>query len=227
MLVRFAPPTDGPDDESELVTGSHPLVRMAVEYYRGHRDLIHPVSAISVETDQLPGGTFLYGVFAVRITVGSRERRRLEAAFLNVGSGEALGADESSRLLGVLLGTGEPWKAAPSFAPDEAREALEELHEVFEDRLALDRRAFLDRSEQLRQARLASLTSAHSVRVDKKRELLGRAREKGSAPQYIRMLEGQIRNMEAAFHDRRQDIEGESRVEYRSELCGCGIVRVG
>jgi superfamily II DNA or RNA helicase len=224
VRVTFEPEIAFADDGVELLAAHHPVMVVAAQHYRTHPQEIHPVSALRIGGwSGLESGTYAYCLFEVRIEAG-RERRRLEVLFVSLATGETVSEAEGSLLLGEVLRTGRRWEHPPQLGPDAARELLRASDDRFLDRLSRYCDDLEIRNTAVAETRIASLTSAHRLRVGKKQALLRNAIEAGRQERYIRMLEGTLRKMEADFRERLADLEAERTVGFRYSLIGCGLL---
>ena len=214
------------DDEVQYLGPHHPLMQAAAEHYRRQPEELHAVSAVRLEESKnCEPGVYLYGLFEVGIKAGA-ERKRLEPFFLVLPSGEALDPESGSALLGEMLRRGEGWKDLAIEPGPELIESLASLKQAFLQRIAEERQEMMARNLSRVQTRLASLRSSHEVRIGVKKRLLREAESTDKSDNYLRMLRGTVRNMEAQFRQRKEEIEDEREVELSFNLIGCGLLTV-
>ena len=96
--------------DTEFLGAHHPVVQLAVEYYRDHREQLHPVSRFELlQSRHTPGGVYLFLLFAIRIEAGT-SRKRMDSIFVRLpnGTGGLSVLDERacSLLLGELIRDG-------------------------------------------------------------------------------------------------------------------------
>jgi SNF2 family DNA or RNA helicase len=214
------------DDTVELLAAHHPLMMLATEHYRRNAHEIHPVSALRVPAPEgITPGIYTYALFEVKIQAG-RERKRLEPMFLSVQDGTVLSEGEGSILLGQMLRAGRKWAEVPHLEPEVAQALLQETDDQFLQRLSLRRQDLEIRNAAVVETRIASLQSAHEMRMQRKGDLLRNAQELGRQERYIRMLEGTIRNMTADYQQRVAELEAERSVRFSYNPVGCGLLNV-
>lgn len=228
--VTFDASTAHEADEVEFLRAHHPLMKVAVDYYRENPGGLHAVSSIELEeSDAVDSGRYFYGLRRVTIE-GGRERQRLEALFLEIDEdgqpGELVDSEKSSLLLGEMLRNGRDADQTSEIEEVDAAEVMNEARDLFLDRISRQQQQIEERNEARIQQQLVSLRKTHETRLEKKRELLERARSKNYEEQYVRMLEGTIRNMKSDYKKRRNELEGERDIHVSSEFVGCGLLRV-
>lgn len=217
--------------DTEFLGAHHPVVLLAVEYYRDHREELHAASRIRLQQSQnAPVGAYLFLLFTVRIEGGTR-RKRMDAIFVRLpdGFGEFSVLDEkaSSLLLGELLRVGRNARRKEPWDLPNVDHALERCHDAFLDRVADIRRRHDDRNRAVVQTRLASLEKRHASHLGRVEELLAKAEREGQAASIIRLYRGQIRNMTRKYEARRSELEGDRNISMEPQLVGAGVVQIG
>ena len=147
--------------DTEFLGAHHPVVQLAVEYYRDHREQLHPVSRFELQRSRnAPVGAYLFLLFAVRIEAGAK-RKRMDAIFVRLpdSSGEFSVLDETacSLLLGELIRDGRTAVRREHRDPPSLEDALDHGYDAFEVRVAEIRQRAEDRNRAIVQTRLASL----------------------------------------------------------------------
>ena len=106
----------------------------------------------------------------------------------------------------------ELWQAAQEVLSETVRTKRAELERYNADLIA---------------RQLATLRASYQSKRGKKSALLEKGVGAGRRQQYIRMLQGMIRKIDAAQEQREREIESTRRVAVGSELIAVGLVRVG
>lgn len=230
VAVTFDADTAHALDDVEFLRTHHPLIKVAVDYYRKHSESLHPVSSIELESSSIvEPGTYYYGLYRVTIE-GGRVRQRLEPLFVEREDGGTLGGavedEKSSLLLGEMLRQGRNGRSAERLDCSRAREVVSTAEGIFLERLEQKRKRLEDRNEARVQQQLVSLRKTHEARLRKKKELLEKARRKNYEQQYVRMVEGEIRNMNSTYEQRKAELEGERDIHHSTEFVGCGRLQV-
>ena len=81
-------------------------------------------------------------------------------------------------------------------------------------------------NEALVADRFSSLEQSFNAKIAKKQELLESARNKHSAPQYIRMLEGGLRNLHQDFANKRDAIDKQRHLSIHFNTVAAGVLRI-
>ena len=217
--------------DTEFLGAHHPVVQLAVEYYRDHREQLHPVSRFEIrQSHNAPVGAYLFLLFAVRIEAGVK-RKRMDAIFVRMpdGSGGLSVLDERacSLLLGELIRDGRTAARREHWDSPSLEDALDHGYDAFEVRVAEIRRRAEDRNRAVVQTRLASLEKRHRAHLQRVQERLANAERLGQAPSIIRLYRGQIRNMKRDFEARRSELKGDMNISMEPQLVGAGVVRIG
>ena len=90
------------DSNIELVAPGHWLVRAICKALEDRPNAFHPVSAVVLNTDLVPKGIYVYGLFLVELS-GPKEKRLFEPVFISLNDGLTLPASKSQELLSKLL----------------------------------------------------------------------------------------------------------------------------
>ena len=217
--------------DTEFLGAHHPVVQLAVEYYRDHREQLHPVSRFELRRSRdAPVGAYLFLLFAVRIEAGAK-RKRMDAIFVRLpdGSGGFSVLDEKacSLLLGELIRDGRTAGRREHRDSPSLEDALERGYDAFVDRVADIRQRAEDRNRAVVQTRLASLEKRHRAHLERVQERLANAERLEQARSIIRLYRGQIRNMKRDYQARRSELEGDMDISMEPQLVGAGVVRIG
>ena len=220
---------DHPD--TEFLGAHHPVVQLAVQYYRDNREQLHPVSSLRLRRSQnAPAGAYLFLLFAVRIEAGA-ERKRMDAIFAGLSphsSGfSVLGEKACSLLLGELIRDGKPAARQEHSDSPNLDHALERGYDAFVDRVADIRQRAEDRNHAVVQTRLASLGKRYHAHLRRVEERLANAELLGQDRRIIRLYRGQIRNMRQDYEARRSELEGDRSISMEPQLVGAGVVQIG
>ena len=217
--------------DTEFLGAHHPVVQLAVEYYRNHREQLHPVSRFELRrSGNAPMGTYLFLLFGVRIEAGA-SRKRMDAIFVRLpnddGSTSVLDERACSLLLGELIRKGRTTSHGGNRESPNLDHVLEHGHDAFLDRVVEIRQRAEDRNRAVVQTRLASLEKRHSAHLKRVKERLANAETSGQAERIIRLYRGQIRNMKRDFEVRRSELQGDMEIRMEPQLVGAGVVHIG
>ena len=231
VSVAFDSETAFNHADTEFLGAHHPVVQLAVRYYRDHREQLHPVSRFELQRSRnAPPGAYLFLLFAVHIEAGTK-RKRMDATFVRLpdGSGGFSVLDEKacSLLLGELIRHGSTASRREDWDLARLDDALDQGYDAFEDRLAELRQRAEDRNRAVVQTRLASLDKRYQTHLQRVQERLANAERLGQARSIIRLYRGQIRNMKRDYETRRSELEGDMNISMEPQLVGAGVVRIG
>ena len=217
--------------DTELLSAHHPVVQLAVEYYRDHREQLHPVSRFEIRRSRYaPGGAYLFLLFSVRIEAGAK-RKRMDAIFVRLPEGSdglsVLDERACSLLLGELVRDGRTAAHRKHWDSPSLEDALDYGCDAFEVRVAEIRQRTEDRNRAVVQTRLASLEKRHRAHLQRVQERLTNAERLRQAQSIIRLYRGHIRNMNRDYEARRSELEGDMTISMEPQLVGAGMVRIG
>lgn len=217
--------------DTEFLGAHHPVVQLAVEYYREHREQLHPVSRFELQQSRhAPGGVYLFLLFAIRIDAGTT-RKRMDSIFVGLPSGlselPVLDERACSLLLGELIRDGRTASHRTRWDLPSLQDVLEHGYDAFVDRVVEIRQRAEERNLSIVQTRLASLKKRHRSQLHRVQERLANAEQLGQARSIIRLYRGQIRNMTQEYEARRSELEGDMKISMEPKLVGTGVVRIG
>ena len=217
--------------DTEFLGANHPVVQLAVKYYRSHREQLHPVSRFYLpQSAHAPPGAYLYLLFGVGIMAGT-ERKRMDVIFVRLSDGSGgfsvLGERDCSLLLGELIRDGKNAGRRENWESSSLEDALGHGYDAFLSRIADIRQRVGDRNRAVVQTRMASLKKRHRAHLRRVQERLTNAERKGQARSIIRLYRGQIRNMKQDYEVRRTELKGDMNMSMEPQLVGAGLVRIG
>jgi superfamily II DNA or RNA helicase len=229
VRATFRSKTAFGDPDLEFVAPHHPLCELAVSHYRDHGEELHPTAALEVVDAGVPAGRYVYLLHQITTRTGPHgdadQRHRLEPFFVHEETDEPLERQQASLLFGAMLRGGEK-HVVKAWDCRVAAELIEVLEDRFVARLAEDTVALRERQAARVNTRRITLEASFRRKVERKKELLSEARSSGKPDNYLRLLDGTIRNLEAEFHQRASDIEAEADVHVTSSLIASGVVVV-
>ena len=222
--VTFDSAMAAQDQEIEYMAAHHPLIRSIVAEYKTDSSVLTPTSIVGLSTSRLSPGEYLYSLDLVNVT-GVRPRKYLDPILVSISDGSVVDEESAREVMGLMVEKGVDVDRA---VLEVDTSALMEFRNVASGELGRRverRREALGRSNDvLADARIASLTASHEAKTRMKRELLTKAKEGNKAPRYIRMLEGEIRNREASFKARVEEVDAARSFDVSYEEIGAGIV---
>ncbi len=208
----------------DFLTFHHPLVRSVKGYYEEHGGELHPVAFVGLRSDRVPPGKYAWFLFETTIA-GARLERELDLIVFPEGAQSPLSEEEARDVLSELSASAEAIPSGRrelqtdpglgSFAQERAAELLAERK---------TRRARVN--EALVENRLASLRESYERNRKIQEKRLATARQRGREASYLRGIESRIRNLEAAYEQRRQQIEIGKTLGEELLLCGAGGLEV-
>lgn len=217
--------------DTEFLGAHHPVVQLAVEYYRDHREQLHPVSRFELlQSRHTAGGVYLFLLFAIRIEAGT-SRKRMDSIFVRLPNGvgglSVLDERACSLLLGELIRDGRSTARREHWDLPSLEDVFDHGYDAFVDRVVEIRQRAEERNRAIVQTRLASLKKRHRTQLHRVKDRLMNAERLGQARSIIRLYRGQIRNMEQEYEARRSELEGDMNISMEPHLVGAGVARIG
>ena len=211
----------------EFINVLHPLVRAIVSHHEQGFEALSLASHVRLHAN-VPLQTGNYYFFVFKMTVAAvRQGSTLEVVVLDEDLAEACGQEEAEGILGLMAEEGEEPLGAPvQVDPGHAERAWQTAEKLFygrlqslRDELERSNSAFLDR-------RIASIRAFWERKLSGQRTRLEQAERHGGAPQYLRMLNGTIRRLQAELDAAVAELEGQRQIEVGSHEVVAGILEV-
>lgn len=214
------------NNQIEFLTFYHPLIVAITSYYSKHEEQLHPVSHVRLPTKNFKSG--VYGWFLYLTDIGgARPAKDLFFVVVALNPLKVLHEDECDKFLVEMVTN------AQMVAPGERggfESSLEKLIEIADQ-------TFIERLEkklaQLRKAnnalvsnQLASLEESYRRNVNRRQNLLEKARINKRQETYIKGLETGIKNLTLNFEKKRGEIEATRTINSGFDLKGAGIAEV-
>ena len=213
------------DRSIEFLATHHPLLKAIAAFYRREAVAIHPVSAVSVNTDVVAPGWYLFLLHVLRVT-GARQILQFEPIFVPATAGDDIDPIEAERLLGEIVRSGQSFRVPPSFG----REEIQRLHDAAEAKFGVRLTELLSElrrnNDALAASRQATLEASYRVKLQRQRERLRPRGSKPHEPRYVRMIEGSIRRLEAELDGKLRTVNESRNVSPSFELLAAGVVNV-
>jgi hypothetical protein len=213
------------DPDLEYVNIHHPLVRSIVGYYRYKPDELHPVARIQMKSDMVPAGDYLYFLYLLEAK-GARSYHDIESVFVSAVDGNVLTKDTGEALVSEMVTLGTTLDAFPQPPKSTIKQLINYVNDVLGSRIQALKNEMQKTNEAMIASRLTSLEQSLEIKLQKKQKLLDMAVAKQSAGQYIRMLEGGLRNLQADYNRRKKDIEDRRTIQLSFQELGAGYLRV-
>lgn len=208
----------------ELVTAAHPLVRAIAKRYDDDPKLVHPVTAVLVNSAAVPPGEYLF-IWASIEETGIRAGRSLWAVAVSADGRYVADSDAAEMLLHHMVLRGHRWEDFEAPPEDFTRKLFEQAQAVLMERHSAYRQEVRKRNEARVEQRLASLQSSYRAkRAERERRLLeSRIRNRERA---IPLFEAQLRKLDAEFEERCRQLRASRDVSVSWTIEGAGYVRV-
>jgi len=206
--------------ELEFLNIGHPIVRAIGAYYENRREELHPAARICLNYNNVAEGDYLYMVYLLEVKA-ARPFRSLETIFISYGEAEIIGEELIEDLLNETTTNGETLESFPRISPETNRKLIQLAEDEFGKRIEKKRKEIERINEAIISSRLASLEQSFTAKHQKKKELLDRAKAKKAAAQYIRMLDGGVRNLRVGYELKTQELEDARRINVSfKQVCG-------
>jgi superfamily II DNA or RNA helicase len=214
------------NENVHLINCRHTLVETIVNYYETHLDRLHPVSCVEIHStiEDISSGDYTYFLYLVEHQ-SARPGKTLEAVFISVAGDAILQMDQSERLLSDMVVASESLQPV-RLDSHLARQCFDLAEETIRQRIRKQRDELEKTNDDIVTRRIASLDTTYRSKREKISNRLERAIEGQKQPQYIRMLEGTLRNLDSRYEGKVKEIEAGRRVDIQLEPLGAGVVRV-
>lgn len=191
----------------EMINILHPLVRLVLQHYRSDQSLLIRCCFLSTRTRLLAPGFYYFFLYVVSIH-SARTTHRLEMAVLDRDFVERLDPLGSEQLMGEMLEDGSNLLLSPEQELlDGLTQAQWYAKSLIEARVTRIHTEETEDNEYFLQRRTASVRSSYEKKLKVIRSQLERARAEGSRANYIRMLEGRLRNVTEELQARLTEFE--------------------
>jgi SNF2 family DNA or RNA helicase len=213
------------DRSIEFLATHHPLIKAIAAFYRTEAVAIHPVSAVTVASDTVPPGWYLFLLYVLRVT-GARQVLQFEPVFVSRDSKVDIDPIAGEQLLGDITRRGESFRLPPDIRVEELRPLLERGQDMFGARLTGMLSELRLSNDALAASRQATVEASYAVKLQRQRERLQTRGGKAHEPRYVRMIDGSIRRLEVELDAKRRTINESRRVSPSFELIAGGVVNV-
>jgi hypothetical protein len=115
---------------------------------------------------------------------------------------------------------------APVFDESRIERAYNSAESILVERFQLRRETIERLNQSFVDARLGSVQESYRLKIQRKKDLLERARANNQQRSYIRMLEGGVRNLTAERKNRESAIEDLRSVTAEHVLTAAGVLQV-
>lgn len=209
---------------AELVTSSHPLVRAIAKRYDENPSLVHPVTAVQVQSDVVPPGEYLFLWASIEET-GVRRGRLLWAIVVPADGGDPVDPEAAETLLHQMVLAGERWREFEAPPKEFTAELLVRAKSSLMERQATYRREVRNRNATRVDQRLSSLESSYRVKRSERERRLEESRLR-RRERAVPLFEAQLRKLDAEYEERCRQLEESRSISVSSTVEGAGYVRV-
>lgn len=225
IQVTFSSEEAFENPELEFINISHPIIRTIGAYYENHREELHPVARINLNSENFSNGDYLYMVYLLEVKA-ARSFRSLETIFVSYRDAVSIGEELSEDLVNEMITNGETLDPFPRPSPDTNKRVTQVAEDEFGKRIEKKRLEIERINEALISSRMASLEQSFKAKKQKREELLDRAKAKVVAPQYIRMLDGGLRNLKMTHELKKQELEDAKKIYVSFNQVCAGFLRI-
>lgn len=226
--LRFTinPETAQQDAKMEFMTFHHPLIRAITTHYNEHLDELHPVSHIRLRWNGINPGFYAWFMYVIEIS-GARPTKDLTIVILQTTPVMPLIEDNGNAFFNEMVLRSEIIPPSErGRLPLDTADLIAQADETLAVRLKARFEQMSKYNEALVSNRLASLEESHNRIFTKRSERLEKAIIEKKKATYIKGLETSIRNLTAAFEDKKSEIQALRRIGKSFDLKGAGIVEV-
>ncbi|GEL68666.1 DEAD/DEAH box helicase [Myxococcus virescens] len=209
----------------EFIQARHPLIQFAVDRIQQDAARSPGAFALLVESDKVPEGTWVLGVWGIELKA-SRPEHRLEAVACRLDAREVLVGDEADALLVSCLSGSEDLDPLPSTTSDQLVKCCDRIQQAFSQRYARLLRETQE-SEERRTIRLrATWEQTLTSRRDAARKALNERRQKKARPFAIQMAEKKLAKHEAALKAKLEEFKTSPKLQAASREIAAALVHV-
>lgn len=209
---------------AELITSSHPLVRAIAKRYDDNPSLVHPVTAVQVQSAAVAPGEYLFLWASIEET-GIRRGRSLWAVVVPADGGDLVDPESAEMLLHQMVLAGECWRDFEAPPPEFTAELLQRAKANLMERQTTYRREVRNRNATRVDQRLSSFESSYKVKRRERERRLEESRLR-KRERAVPLFEAQVRKLEAEYEERCRQLEESRSISVSSAVEGAGYVRV-
>jgi len=212
----------------EYVNMQHPLVKLALEYYRDNPQNLHPVSKIQLA--KIPDlnilqGDYLFYVYTIT-TRGFQDGITLEPIFINLQNKEFLPLEISELLLVEMIESGETFMGDPYFQREFLEEIIHLIKEEFGRRLKFRKETLQKTNEASIENLRTHFKSSFQYNIDTKNKKLENAIKEQKDERYIRMLKGTIKKSEERLESKMRELDNKKNLSFSHNEIASGFLRI-
>jgi superfamily II DNA or RNA helicase len=209
----------------EFLSILHPLIIAIVEYYQQKEKEIPNAHHIVLNSNDIEDGFYFYYIFRLSIS-GGKNSNHLEFVLINKDF-NVLSLEQGESLMAEMIERGQNNMGQSLNIPEEfvkktyncaEKQIQEHINDLREKKIA-EAKHFCER-------RLTSINLSYTKILEKKKELLYKAKEKQQSEKYIKMLEGTINRLNKEWDIERTKVEKRKSVEFSYDLIANGILEI-
>ena len=223
--VRFTCDPDQLEDDIELLSEHHPLIRAIAAEYERTPALLHPVAAVQLQTGLVPAGDYLYFLYLLTQRDAVRGGKTIEAIFITA-DGTLVEEEHCPELLHLMTTEG----TTPGELPSVPADMVDSIQDVAIAELDRRRRTRLEKLRRMNNIlidnRLASMRSTYEIRRSRLQSRLVKGEANRSDERYLRMIRGNLRNIEADFDEQVASLEQSRHADIGFSCFAAGALEV-
>jgi hypothetical protein len=202
-----------------LVTHLHPFFRWITKENEATNNAWHKVSAVRLQTNEIPPGRYFYLVYRMTLD-GITRRDAFHYATKSLSSGEVLTGVRAESMLNHVLDQGE--SLFPRQTADHTAD-LKELREALAGELKVAQGMFRQDQTQKLEIRRQQLTAHFNRRIEAQRRRIATSEERGVDPRSVTGFRKVLANLEAKRDEqlaRLQDRAAGLKESFSEVACG-------
>ncbi len=214
--------------KKEFINLLHPLVRGIVSFLDRQEAAPSSCHFVCLHTREIPEGLYFFFLFMLDVEA-AKEEHLLQTVVLNKYLDEACDQEHAEFLFGEMLEKGKSSiTPPPTFEEEDMQNAVDKAESLMQvrgakikERLSIANNVFIDR-------RIQTLVSSYDRTLSQRKEKLQNQLQRPVVEQRIvRMLEGEIRNLEAEKKVKVEELEARRKlkVEHGILCAGCLEIR--
>ena len=221
MKVTFNSEQANLDKNLEFININHPLIKCIQKHYGRNRNQLHPVSKISIESNNLPKGEYFYFVYLLEFT-GAKPEKRIENILCEKNTEKLMTPELTELIIAEAKTVGVDYEYNDFIDSEQLNNIFtiveNEMYNYFDNH-----KSELEKVNESRiNDRLVSLENSYQLKITKAEDRLNKAID----DRIIRMNKGRINNLKVDLDNKRAKILIDKDVKGNIEEISAGYINI-
>lgn len=208
----------------EFINLLHPLIRAIIGFYSKNSFISSQSHFICLNSEELEEGYYFFFTHIIEVRA-ARDQNLLQAVIINDYGQEACTADKAEYIFGEMLENGQSSiTPPPKFNVEDMNSIYEEAESIIRKRVGNMKENMQMTNDIFVDRRIQAITSFYNRIISQKKERLSTYESKeDQKTQYLRMLNGDIKNRELEMNSEMQKMEQRRKISlsFRPLCFGC------